>query len=236
MTSNQLRSAVPAFHSAYLFSGRLLLASLLALFVIPPFLEPLGGEQVAECLLFTAVMFSALLAVSGRRVGPGGLLVLLPPIAMLWMQRLGLVAGASVLNVVYPVYLVVLVAFTVWRLLRFVLSAKEVDSEALAAGGSIYLLIGLLWSFLYLLLGEIQAHPFHGDLSNGPGGVMSQSDAFYFSLCTLTTAGYGDITPLSHQARIMATMESITGVLYVGMLIARLVSLYSQGKPAADKG
>ena len=76
--------------------------------------------------------------------------------------------------------------------------------------------------------------PFKGELS-GPGSTLSQADAFYFSLCTLTTAGYGDVTPLTHQARILAVMESVTGVLYVGVLIARLVSLYSQAKPEPAK-
>jgi hypothetical protein len=126
------------------------------------------------------------------------------------------------------------VGFAVWRLLRFVLGAKEVETETLAAGVSIYLLLGVLWSYLYLMLVAVHPAnpPFKGDLSSGG---FTQSDAFYFSLCTLTTAGYGDITPVSHQARILACMESVTGVLYVGMLIARLVSLYSAGKPAGDK-
>jgi hypothetical protein len=234
MTSNHPPGAVPAFRSAYLFSGRLLLASLVALFIFPPFLEPLGWDQAAECVLFTVTMFSALLAVSGHRIGVGGLLVLLPPIAMLWLQRFGVVEQIGV-GVLYYGYLIVLVAFTVWRLLRFVLSVKEVDAEALAAGVSIYLLIGLLWSFLYVLLSLVQATPFKGELGNGGRGPLSPADAFYFSLCTLTTAGYGDVTPLTHQARVLAIMESVTGVLYVGVLIARLVSLYSQPKPAADK-
>jgi hypothetical protein len=232
MPLNSLSSPLPAFHSAYRFSGRLLLAALLALFILPPFLEPVGWDQVADCVLFTAVMLSALLAVSDHRVRPRDLLLLLPPIAMLWLQRFGLVQHGGV-AAVYFLYMIVLVAFTVWRLLRFVLGVKEVDAEALAAGVSIYLLIGLLWSFLYVSLGLVQASPFKGELSNGAGRGLTLPDAFYFSLCTLTTAGYGDIAPLSHQARTLAIMESVTGVLYVGVLIARLVSLYSQAKPPA---
>jgi hypothetical protein len=231
--TTQPASPLPIFRSAYGFSGRLLLAALVGLFVVPTFLESIHGEQYAECLLFTAVMLSALLAVSDHRVSVGGLLLLVPPIAVLWLQRFGVVAHTG-LAVSYFLYLIILVAFTVWRLLRFVLSVKEVDAEALAAGVSIYLLIGLLWSFLYMVLGFVQTAPFKGELS-GPGGTLNQADAFYFSLCTLTTAGYGDVTPLSHQARTLAIMESVTGVLYVGVLIARLVSLYSQAKPDPAK-
>jgi Ion channel len=208
-----------------------LLVSLLALFLIPVFLDPVGWKQGAEAILFTATMFSALLAVSDHRIGLGGLLVLAPPLTLLWLQHFGL-KPTNLIAIGYLSYLIVLEGFAVWRLLRSVLSAKEVDAETLAAGVSIYLLLGLLWSSLYTMLSAVQVSPFKGELSHG---VMSQADAFYFSLCTLTTAGYGDISPVSHQARILAVMESVTGVLYVGMLIARLVSLYSQGKPAPEK-
>ena len=230
--TTQTATPLPIFRSAYGFSCRLLLASLLALFVIPAFLELVGWSPWAQALLFTATMFAALLAVSDHRITIGNLLVLLPPIAMLWLQHFGLGQG-WLLNIGYLCYLIVLVGFAVWRLLRFVVTTKEVDSETLAAGVSIYLLLGVLWSDLYLMLAETQHNPFKGDLASGG---FSQSDAFYFSLCTLTTAGYGDVTPLSHQARILAVMESVTGVLYVGMLIARLVSLYSsQPKPTPEK-
>lgn len=234
-TTKQPASPLPIFRSAYGFSGRLLLGSLVALFVLPAMVESLGWQQGVEALLFTVVMLAALLAVSDHRVRVGGYLLLVPPAAMLWLQHFHLVAKGGPLQIAYLVYLVILVGVTVWRLLRFVLSVKEVDAEALAAGVSIYLLLGLLWSFLYISLGVIQAAPFKGELSAaGPG--ISQDDAFYFSLCTLTTAGYGDITPVTHQARILAIMESVTGVLYVGVLIARLVSLYSsQPKPGAEK-
>ena len=233
--TRQPASPLPIFRSAYGFSGRLLLAALVALFVLPAMLESLGWDQAIESVLFTVVMLAALLAVSNHRVRAGGYLVLSPPLAMLWLQHFHLIAKGGPLTIAYLGYLVILVAVTVWRLLRFVLIVKEVDAEALAAGVSIYLLLGLLWSFLYLSLSVVQATPFKGELS-AAGGGLSQADTFYFSLCTLTTAGYGDITPLTHQARILAVMESVTGVLYVGVLIARLVSLYSQAKPVAEKG
>ena len=61
------------------------------------------------------------------------------------------------------------------------------------------------------------------DPSNGFSG-------FYFSFITLSTVGYGDITPVSRLARWLAAMEAMTGLLYVAVLIARLVSLYRSGK------
>ena len=74
-----------------------------------------------------------------------------------------------------------------------------------------------------------------------PGGAFSYNtnagaqsingfNGFYFSFVTLSTVGYGDITPVSRIARWLAAMEAMTGLLYVAVLIARLVSLYSTPK------
>jgi hypothetical protein len=65
---------------------------------------------------------------------------------------------------------------------------------------------------------------------------MAKLTAFYYSFMTLTTVGYGDITPVSNVARMLAITESMSGTLFVGVLIARLVSLYSAPGPveAAD--
>jgi len=52
-------------------------------------------------------------------------------------------------------------------------------------------------------------------------------DALYFSMITLTTVGYGDITPVATSARSLAMLEALTGQLYPAIIIARLVSLQS---------
>jgi voltage-gated potassium channel Kch len=59
---------------------------------------------------------------------------------------------------------------------------------------------------------------------------MGGFNGIYFSFITLSTVGYGDITPLSRAARWLAAIEAMTGLLYVAVLIARLVSLYSNAK------
>jgi hypothetical protein len=56
---------------------------------------------------------------------------------------------------------------------------------------------------------------------------MGGFNAFYFSFSTLTTVGFGDITPMSKIARTLAVMEAVTGTLYLAILISRLVGMYS---------
>jgi hypothetical protein len=66
--------------------------------------------------------------------------------------------------------------------------------------------------------------------TNEGGQSIRGFNAFYFSFVTLSTVGYGDITPVSKVARMLAAMEAMTGLLYVAVLIARLVALYSSPK------
>ena len=61
---------------------------------------------------------------------------------------------------------------------------------------------------------------------------LSQPDFVYFSFITLLTVGYGDVRPISGIARSLAMLEGIVGVLYIGVFISRLLSIY---KPQAKK-
>jgi hypothetical protein len=55
-----------------------------------------------------------------------------------------------------------------------------------------------------------------------------QTELLYFSLVTLSTIGYGDIVPLHGETRMLAALEGITGVLYIAITVALLVSAYKQ--------
>ncbi len=97
----------------------------------------------------------------------------------------------------------------------------------LCVGISAYLLLGLSWSFAYLLVAQLAPGAFFLNNGTTTGHSLHGADAFYFSLITLSTVGYGDIIPVSNVARMLAAMEAITGSLFVAVLIARLVALYS---------
>lgn len=207
-------------------SGPQLLVSLVLLFVAYPFLEGWSAGPVVASWLFTYVMFSALFAVGGRpRVLVGGLILLLPGIALHWLPHFTAFAPD------HPVALAsiaLFVGFTLWQLLRFVLRAQRVDTEVLCSGISIYLLAGLLWSYLFLVVDRLRPHAFQFPAGDAPDGRLDFANAVYFSFGTLTTAGYGDVTPMDRFARMLATLESIVGVLFLAVLISRLVSLYAQ--------
>ena len=90
----------------------------------------------------------------------------------------------------------------------------------------LYLMLGLIWAFAYALVDREVPHAFAGQLDKTNGFM----DWGYFSLVTLTTVGYGDITPVARIARSLATAEALIGQLYPAIIIARLVSLQASDR------
>jgi hypothetical protein len=130
----------------------------------------------------------------------------------------------------------VFVAFVVVRLLGFILHAPRVDAEVLYAAVATYLMLGLLWAFAYELVVQVAPLAFSLYGAAGPSRPLTRFEAFYFSFATLTTVGYGDIAPASNVARMLAMAEATTGTLFVTVLIARLVALYSSQVPRPPAG
>jgi voltage-gated potassium channel Kch len=96
-----------------------------------------------------------------------------------------------------------------------------------------YLTLGLVWTMFYMVLSHFSPGAFAP-----PPGVLDRTSALYFSFITLTTVGYGDISPVSNGARMMAVLEAIFGTFYVAILISRLVALHTANppSPAGDEG
>ena len=91
-------------------------------------------------------------------------------------------------------------------------------------------MLGLMWTMAYWLVDQLTPGGAFSFNTNAGTQSMNGFTGFYFSFITLSTVGYGDITPVSRIARWLAAMEAMTGLLYVTVLIARLVSLYSAPK------
>lgn len=124
-----------------------------------------------------------------------------------------------------------LLAFVTLSTLRGVLKQKAVTSETISMSISVYLLIGFTWTILYVAIYELQPGAFSvAGLAAPIAGHPADSQPMfpilgYFSLITLSTVGYGDITPMTLQARFAAAAEGITGQFYLAILVARLVSM-----------
>jgi Ion channel len=210
------------------FSTVQLLIALGLLFFSFPFVEEVKGGDIIVSVLLSLVLISAVLAVASRcRTLVVAVLLMVPAIAGRWINHF------QPHLVPPPIFLVaglLLVAFVVVNLLGFVLRAPSVNAEVLCASISAYLMLGLIWTMAYWLVDQLTPGGAFSFNTNAGRQSMNGFNAFYFSFITLSTVGYGDITPLSRIARWLAAMEAMTGLLYVAVLIARLISLYSTPK------
>jgi hypothetical protein len=207
------------------FSTAEFLLALVVLFIGAPIIDKMPHGRSIETALMTLVLVSGVLAVGrSHRTLIWAAVLMVPAVVGRWMnhfwpelapREISLVAG------------LVFVIFLVVQFLRFILRARRVNAEVMYAGISVYLLLGLSWMFAYQLVAQLVPGSFAFSTGTAASQTMDGFTAYYFSFVTLTTVGYGDITPVSNGARALAAMEAMTGTLYVAVLISRLVALYS---------
>jgi hypothetical protein len=205
-----------------------LLIALALLFFFLPFVEEIKGADLIVSGLLSLVLISAVVAVANDyRTLIIALLLIIPALVGRWVNHF---QPHLIHPAIFLVAGIALIAFVVVNLLRFVLGASEVDAEVLCASVSAYLMLGLIWTMAYWLVETLSPGAFAFNTTTGTKETMEGFNAFYFSFITLSTVGYGDITPVSKVARMLAATEAMTGLLYVAVLIARLVALYSTPK------
>jgi hypothetical protein len=202
---------------------------ILALFIVTmPFLGTLPRGPLINTAFLTLVMLSGLMVIGIRR---GTLLLaivlVVPGVVARWINHY---RPDSMPAVVYLTFAVLFLLLVGVEFLRFILRAPHVTVQVLEAGVSTYLVFGLLWALAYMMVDGLTPGAFAFSVA---GDSMAQS-AIYYSFVTLTTMGYGDIAPVSRVARMLAMLESTTGVMYMSILIARLVGLYSTVTPLND--
>jgi voltage-gated potassium channel len=141
-------------------------------------------------------------------------------------ERLAIaLAPSHLLYMVGSMFWLLLFAYIAWSELLAVLKQKEITGEVISMAISVYLLFGLTFGLLYIVLHNLQPNAF----SFGGAGPASEQQVMpvliYFSLTTLSTIGFGDITPVTLQARYAAVAEGIAGQFYLAILVARLVGI-----------
>lgn len=220
------RSKRPLLQSGvFRLSVRRFLLALVLLLVATPFVEVMKQGQKVEIVLVTLVVCMGVFAVGARRRTLALAVVLVVPVVLaswahlFWPER-SLLAASFAFRLIF-------LTFVVTHLLTFIIRAPRVNSEVLCAGISIYLLLGVIWAIAYRLVADLNPEAFAFSVPSGSSNTMTPFNAVYFSYITLTTVGYGDVVPVSNVARMLAMTEAMTGTLFIGVLIARLVSLYS---------
>jgi hypothetical protein len=109
---------------------------------------------------------------------------------------------------------------------KLILSRKTVTNQTIVLAITAYLFIGIIWSFMYFTIWQIDPHAFQINVLR-EYELKPWNLAMYFSFITLTTVGYGDIVPIGKWVMVLANFEAMAGAIYLTVIVARLVSLYS---------
>jgi Ion channel len=200
--------------------SQLLMWVLIALILVSPMADV---HRRAGAVMAIIVLFSVLLGASfsgNRRI----VVLVAIPVAAVWviarlLEEFG--DGKHVYDHMAHAAGLVLSCTMLWAIFDRISTTVQVTSNVIAEAVISYLIIGIAFSQLYWILNELFGDPFNQQIP------ASQSSTFlYFSLVTLTSVGYGGLTPINPYVRLVATFESMTGIFYMAVVVARLVAAY----------
>ena len=144
------------------------------------------------------------------------------------------------LHVVPRILALLCFCYTITVVLGYLLRIKTVGADAINAAICVFLLMGVSWALWYGFVVSFEEHAFsvsRGEMRTAAGAGYLPIEMLYFSLVTLTTLGYGDVTPITTAARISAVLEATVGQIFMVVLVARLVGFQvSQTMPQATPG
>jgi hypothetical protein len=217
-------------------SGRRLLGqyeflflALVGAIVVRPLLKDGFVGVLLLNVLTTAILVGSAHAVSGKkRTLKLGLLLMVPAFLSSWstafIGRLWPMVVANILTFTFVCYVLSVMMLNI-------LKEKNVTRDTIFGSACVYMLFGFAFADLFVVSQIIEPQSFGQAIDIAPVGseVKLVSDLSYFSFVTLTTLGYGDLTPKTGTVQGLATLEAMLGQFYLAVLVARLVGLHLAG-------
>ncbi|MBK1877608.1 potassium channel family protein [Pelagicoccus mobilis] len=234
---------VPRNHLEAIFGGlsekrfRVLFLILCFLFFCMPVLAETGlmDDPWVAKLLYVVVYMSLLASASSiashnRRsyltmVTVSVLAIGLNVAYLVWPSEVFMLLNHAVLSLV--------LLYVIVSLSHYMFSCRRVTMYTIYASLSAFLMIALLWSMIYGIIDMVDPEAFNvpahlaGEGRLSSLGSIRAFQGLYFSLVTITTLGYGDISPISVSARMLCSAEAFVGQMFMAVMVARLVGVYS---------
>ena len=204
-----------------------LLGALLFLLIAAPIAQDLGFEEspITRAIVYSVLLLTGVWSLRGGRFYVAGFVFVFAGIAL---SALAASTDAPALYYASTLAIFGFLVIAISHALKQVVFGTEMNVNRLVGAICVFLLLGIMWSFAYSLVEVALPGSFSGF---SPGhDPRSDSSWLYFSFVTLTTLGYGDITPESAVARTLAFMQAVVGQFYIAVLVAGLVSAYISEK------
>jgi len=181
-------------------------------------------------LLVVVTLLSGVFAVSRRKaVTVAALKLAALTLATMWASELYCTRATCIAS---DACLVLFLGFVACMILHDIWTARMVTADTLVGSVCAYVLIGAAWASAYSLLelwipGSFALTSTGETISSEPGEhVRNYPLLMYYSFVTLCSLGYGDVIPVRAAARMIATIEAITGHFYMAVFVARMISLH----------
>jgi|TARA_R110000737_G_C14563695_1_gene482770 voltage-gated potassium channel len=190
--------------------------------IVPSFFEGNKYHGLVSFLLNSLTLFLSINAIQESRkqlyLGATSAFI------VVMINRFGVFREEAALDFYLSFFIyLVFYAYVAFRLLKMIVATVNVKVGVLYASVIVYILIGIVGGYILMLIENIAPGSINNlELEN----ITTPSKFFYFSFITLSTLGYGDITPISPPARSVCIILSTTGPLYLTVLVALLVSRF----------
>lgn len=204
----------------------LLLISLLTFLMLSAFVKEhhVVGESFLLLSMYVALV-AGTLELSQRKNWrlPGAILAGLSLTVML----VHFLNPAPIIMAVNWFFMAAFLGFVSVALFSYLGLGGSVTSGRLYGLVSLYIMLGVFYYAIFNLLETVHPHSFM-ETASSASNVVTRHSLLYLSIITLTTLGYGDIVPVTPAARMFTAFEAMTGVLYIAITVARLVSAYQK--------
>lgn len=198
-----------------------LLFSILSTLLVPPFFE---GQLQSVVFHFTLslVLVSGIFILGYKQKGYF-LLIFLALVASIlnWLDLYK--TQFNLLLLLKIIFFTPYFIFLITTIFKQVMREKEVSEQTIFGGIAVYLMLGLTGALFFAGIEFIFPHSFNFT----QGDVLQFQDFVYYSYITLSTVGYGDVTPATSKAQALSVTLSITGQIYLTVMIAILVGKYA---------
>ena len=203
----------------------ILVCLILGTIVLVPILKGFAALRIFLDIFITAIYISMVYTVSDKKRHLYiGALFAMAMLISLWLHYF---LQNNLVFAIGRICGILLLIMVIINILAFIFKSEDVTIEVIYAAMLVYLLMALMWSFVYGLLELINPASFNVTLSPDQGYQMR---FIYYSFVTITTLGYGDITPATELASSFSILEAVVGQLYLVVVVARLVGMHVSSK------
>lgn len=199
----------------------LMLGALFAAMILGPIFDQFPSIKLTLNILVSLIFISGVYAVARNRViAILATLSAIPMILFLWQDNL---PSLFDMHIAGPIATIIFSGLVIRSVYYQIAHTRRVSGHTIKGALTIYLLMGFAWAMVHLLLYTYEPTGYNGIAPNYEGDLLSVF--FYFSFVTLTTLGYGDISPALEIHRSFTMLEAIVGQIYLVVVVAWLVGM-----------